>query len=202
MGRRINVGVALAFSLLAARAPLAEEARIRVGGGSVSVPGEKWIVESEPDASAVRFTRRYAWLGQTKGSTQIVVFRNAVAPEGGDDTAAIAAAFFAGEERIMRESGVAAGDYELSGVERGTRVVGERTLHTFAYRKQLATRRFGRKVEQSLLCVWFPEGFPVPREFYGFLISELREKGALVEKPDLAQIDRVIEGFRLEAGTP
>lgn len=197
MTARIGVRAGVAALLLLASLASAEE-RIRVGGGSLAAPGSGWQTELAPDGGSVRFTKLHQWLGQTRGSTQIVVFRNAVASDAGDDPSALAAGFFAEEERVMRESGVAAGHYELSGIERGTRVVGERTLYTLSYRKKLSMLRYGRKEEQARLCVWFPEDFPTSREFYGFLISELREKGALVAKPDLDQIDRVIEGFRLE----
>ena len=197
MAARVSLRPGLAALLLLASVASAEE-RIRVGGGTLSAPGGGWQVELAPDGDVARFTKLHEWLGQAKGSTQIVVFRNEVAREAGEDLEAVAAGFFAEEERILRESGVAAGHYELSGIERGTRVVGERTLYTFSYRKKLSTLRYGRKNEQARLCVWFPEDFATSREFYGFLIAELRETGALVAKPDLDQIDRVIEGFRLE----
>jgi hypothetical protein len=198
MAARIGVWSGLAGALLVASVAIAEEERFRVGSGSLPAPGTGWETELAPDGEVVRFTKLHKWLGQAKGSTQIVVFRNEVAREAGDDPSAIAAAFFASEERIMRESGVAAGDYELSGIEQGTHAVGERTLYTFAYRKKLSTLRYGRKDEQARLSVWFPEDFPTSREFYGFLIAELRQTGALVTKPDLRQIDRVIDSFRLE----
>jgi hypothetical protein len=130
--------------------------------------------------------------------TQIVVFRNRVEPHLGDDTATIAAAFFSEEERVMREQGVAAGEYELSDVSRGTRMVAGRTLYTLEYRKALSLKRYGRKRERAQLCLWFPDDFAQSRELYGFLISELREKGALVAEADLTQIDPVIASFRIE----
>ncbi len=201
LARRVAV-CALGFALLGATSALGEEQRVRVGGGSVLAPSGDWQREAAPDGSLVRFTRLHEWLGQTKGMTQIVVFRNRASAATGDDPAALAAAFLDEEERIMRELGVAAGDYALSDVVRGTRVVSGRTLHTLAYRKKLSALRFGRKRERAQLNLWFPDDFAQSRDFYGFLISELREKGALVADEDLAQIDAVITSFRVEAAAP
>lgn len=193
---------ALAFALLSRVPANAEPPRIRLGGGSLLAPSGDWQQEAAPDGESVRFTKLHSWLGQAKGTTQIVVFRNRVAAGAGDDPAVVAAAFFDEEERVMRELGVAAGDYTLSDVVRGTRVVGGRTLHTLAYRKQLATLRFGRKRERAQLNLWFPDDFAQSRSCYGFLIAELREKGALVADADLAQVDPVIASFRPEPGAP
>jgi len=176
----------------------ANQDRLRVGGGSVGAPSGDWQREIAPDGDSVRFTRVHSWLGRPKGMTQILVFRNAVDASAGDEPGPIAADFLAGEERTMRELGVAAGEYELSDVERGSRTIGARSLYSLAYRKKLSLLRHGRKEEHAILYLWFPEDFPERREFYGFLISEIREKGSLVGSDDLGQIDPIIEGFRLE----
>lgn len=197
--RRISRGaVALCALLLAASALCADAPSLRVGAGVVTPPTGDWQQELTADGSAARFTRAYKWLGQPKGSTQIVVFAQSVAKEAGDDPASVAAQFFEQEERIMREQGVAAGDYKLSKVVRGTRTVDGRQVLTLTYHKDLAVMRFGRQIEEARLSLWFPDGFATTRECYGFLISEMRQKGAMVDKADLGLIDPVIANFRVE----
>jgi hypothetical protein len=186
------------FGLLLAGTLGAREPSVQVGNGVLVPPSGDWQQELSPDGTAVRFTRVYKWLGQPKGMTQMLVFADSAAPDAGDDAEAIAAQRFADEERIMREQGVAAGEYRLEDVTRGTRVVDGRTLFTMTYHKDLAVMRFGRKTEKARLLLWFPDSFPADRDFYGFLVSEIREKGAMVEEPDLARIDPIIRSFRIQ----
>ena len=198
MNNRVVRTVGLLLATLAGLANADPGERIRIGGGVLSAPSGDWIREAAPGGESVEFTRLYKWLGQTKGMTQIIVFRNAVSPEVPDGPELIASSFLAGEERIMREQGVAAGEYELSQLKRGERMLAGRKLFTLDYRKKLSVLRHGRKAEDAQLNLWFPDDFAQTREFYGFLVSELREKGAMVAKPDLSQIDPVILSFQLE----
>jgi len=195
--RRVSRGAAAFFALLAAGVLLAESSPLRVGNGLVAPPAGDWQQELAADGNAVRLTRTHKWLGQPKGSTQIVVFAQSAAKAAGDDPAAVAAQFFDEEERIMQEQGVAAGDYKLSSVVRGTHTVDGRQVFTLTYHKDLTVMRFGRQVEDARLSLWFPDGFADTREFYGFLVSEMRQKGAMVEKVDLGRIEPVIANFQI-----
>jgi hypothetical protein len=165
-------------------------------------PGENWEIQKAKEKGMVTFLKLKKWLftGRVLGSTTIKVFRNEIAPQGWHlSEEEIANDFRNNEEKIMREEGVKNGLYELEDVTKSIESEGDKKLYAMSYKITRDLPGGGaaaRRAQEAVLYLYFPPDFKVRHIFYGFLISEDYERGSFV-KVDLAQIDTVINSFRI-----
>jgi len=169
----------------------------------ISIPNTSdWSVtvdESKSSIEAVR-TKKW-WTGRILGSTLVRVFENRLTDEtkksGSPDE--LARQYIASEENVLAKA-AQEGDYSLERTAKGTADIGGKKLFTLAYkikRGKFFLSGGMSQIVEAILYVWFPPEFSQTGKFYGFLISESYERGALV-KVNLEQILPIIESFSLK----
>lgn len=175
-----------------------------VGDYTVSVPpGEEWVVTIDQNRGTLDAEKpKIWWTGRTLGNTLISVFQNKLLPEEkwSMSEEQVADDYRNTEEQIMREA-AQRGEYNLEEVKRTFLQIGDKKLYSMSYKS--ATKGSWLitgppKDVEAVLYLYFPQNYKVTHTFYGFLISESYERGALVMK-DLDQIYPVINSFQLKS---
>jgi hypothetical protein len=184
------------------------EPSIDMGNYRVSPPpGDGWQVdiERENGTSTVTFMKlKLWWTGRVLGSTLIRVFKDTVKPDSWHlSEEQVANNVRSTEEKIMIKEGVEKGIIELKDVEKETEIISGKKFYTMTYKTSMGSflggvlRQGTWRSSENKLYLYFPPNFNDEHIFYGFLIGEEYEKGALVEKVNLAQIYPVINSFEL-----
>lgn len=174
-----------------------------VGSFYIAMPNTSdWSITVDESKSRIEAVRpKKWWTGRILGSTLISVFENRVMDEtkrsGSQDE--LAKQYIASEENILITA-AQDGNYTVETTARGTADIGGKKFYTLAYK--IKRGRFFLsggmpQIVEAILYVWLPQGFSQTGKFYGFLISESYERGALI-KVDLEQILPVIESFSLK----
>lgn len=172
----------------------------QVGRYTVQVPGnDEWKIVIDKEQGMVTAERlKKWWTGRILGSTQIKIFTNRLLAEAdwGRSEQQIADDYRDTEESVLRAAGKNE-EYALEKTGRSSAVIGQKRLHVLSYRISKGTWISGPPViVDAALYVFFPEDFRQAHTFFGFLVSESHEKGALVDV-DLEQIRPFIESFEL-----
>jgi hypothetical protein len=174
---------------------------IEMNSYTVAVPsGGTWKVEADRAKGKVQFSKQAASIfGGGLPLTVINVSYNVVLKQELWKLSAeeIATHYRDGEVIDMQMRGMLPGSYELHDVKKDVATVDEKTLYTLTY-KQMGGKWFGRdKMNEAILCLYFPPNFHESHKFYLFHISQANKRDAQVTA-DLSPIFEVIKSFRLK----
>jgi hypothetical protein len=173
---------------------------VDVGDYTVMVPpGDEWSAAIDKHRGTLDAEKlRKWWTGKILGTTLIRVFQNKVLPEEkwSMSEEQIADDYRNAEEQMMKEA-AQRGEYKLEQVRKMSCQIGDKKLYVMSYKITKGSWLSDPpKAVEAVLYLYFPKDFKNTHNFYGFLISESYERGALVKK-DLDQIYPVINSFQL-----
>jgi len=174
---------------------------VDVGDYTVILPSDgKWSLAIDKEKGILQIEKlKKWWTGKILGSTLIRVFQNKMLSDEkwSKSDEEVADNYLNTEKHIMEEA-AQKGEYNFEEVKRMSLRIGDKQLYAMSYKITKGSWLSGPPVAvDAILYLYFPHDFKDTHTFYGFLISESYERGALVTK-DLDQIYPVINSFQLK----